>query len=82
MPDDAAEALFIGDSVLSSGFQGYFPAVARRQDADEALEFDGHLNVRITLAADFRAIRYVQIAAPSGEAEINGLTHSDSQQSP
>ncbi|MGB2384596.1 MAG: rod shape-determining protein MreC, partial [Flavobacteriales bacterium] len=71
-------------SVLSSGFQGYFPAgLLVGSIADEAPEFDGQfLNVPITLAADFRAIRYVQIAAPSGEAEINGLTHSDSQQSP
>jgi cell shape-determining protein MreC len=69
---------------LSSGFQGYFPAgLLVGSIADEAPEFDGQfLNVPITLAADFRAIRYVQIAAPSGEFEINGLTHADSQQSP
>ena len=68
-----------GDSVLSSGFQGYFPSgFLVGSIADEAPEFDGQfLNVPITLAADFRAIRYVQIAAPSGESEINGLTHSD-----
>ena len=73
-----------GDSVLSSGFQGYFPAgLLVGSIADEAPEFDGQfLNVPITLAADFRAIRYVQIAAPLGESEINGLSHSDSQQSP
>ena len=73
-----------GDSVLSSGFQGYFPAgLLVGNIADEAPEFDGQfLNVPITLAADFRSIRYVQIAAPIGESEINDLIHSDNQQSP
>ena len=31
----------------------------------------------LTLAADFRAIRYVQIASPQGKSEINALTNTE-----
>ena len=73
-----------GDSILSSGFQGYFPSgLLIGTVADEAPEFDGQfLNVPVDLAADFRSIRYVQIASPQGQSEIQGLTNTNGQQSP
>lgn len=73
-----------GDSVLSSGFQGCFPSgLLVGSVADEAPEFDGQfLNVPVDLAADFRAIRYVQIAATPGQPEIDALTNGIGQPSP
>ena len=51
--------------------------------ADETPEFDGQfLNVPVTLAADFRSIRYVQIASPQGKSEIENLTNTNGHQSP
>ena len=73
-----------GDSILSSGFQGYFPSgLLMGTVADETPEFDGQfLNVPVTLAADFRSIRYVQIASPQGKSEIENLTNTNGHQSP
>jgi len=73
-----------GDSVVSSGFQGYFPSgLLIGKVADETPEFDGQfLTVPVTLAADFRAIRYVEIATVQGRMELDSLANSNGQQAP
>ena len=73
-----------GDSVLSSGFQGYFPAgLFIGNVAEETPDFDGQfLTVPVTLAANFRTIRYVQIASVRGLQELEGLTNTSGQPSP
>ncbi len=73
-----------GDSILSSGFQGYFsPGLLVGSVANEAPLFDGQfLNVPIRLAVDFRAIRYVQITAIQGQAEIDTLSNRRGHNAP
>lgn len=64
-----------GDSVVSSGFQGYFPpGLLVGKVAEETPEFDGQfLNVPVELAADFRAIRYVELATIQDRQELESL---------
>ena len=64
-------------------FKGIFLRGAIGTVADETPEFDGQfLNVPVDLAADFRSIRYVQIASPQGKSEINALTNTNGPQMP
>lgn len=64
-----------GDSVVTSGFQGYFPVgLMVGTVAEDGPEFDGQfLNVPVQLAADFRTLRYVELATTSGRMEIQSL---------
>lgn len=64
-----------GDSVISSGFQGYFPpGLMVGRVAEEEADFDGQfLNVPVELATDFRTIRYVELASLQGRDEIRSL---------
>lgn len=73
-----------GDSVVSSGFQGYFPAgLMVGTVAEESPEFDGQfLNVPVQLAANFRTLRYVELATTGGEMEIQSLLSNDGDQQP
>jgi rod shape-determining protein MreC len=68
-----------GDSVVSSGFQGYFPAgLMVGTVGEEAPEFDGQfLNVPVQLAADFRTLRYVELATTGGRKEIESLLSTE-----
>ena len=61
--------------MISSGFQGYFPpGLMVGRVADEETDFDGQfLNVPVELAADFRSIRYVELASLQGRDEIRSL---------
>ena len=63
-----------GDSVISSGFQGYFPpGLMVGRVADEETDFDGQFSAFLQLAADFRSIRYVELASLQGRDEIRSL---------
>ena len=74
----------VGDSVVSSGFQGYFPAgLMVGNIAEEEPEFDGQfLNVPVELAADFRSIRYVELASVQGQSEVQALNPSNTGTQP
>ena len=67
-----------GDSVLTSGFQGYFPAgMLIGWIADETPEFDGQfLTIGIELAADFRSLNYVEAMSIMDWESIEALSQS------
>ena len=67
-----------GDSIVTSGFQGYFPdGLLIGWISDETPEFDGQfLTVGINLAADFRALNYVETMSVVDWESIEALSQS------
>jgi len=67
-----------GDSVLTTGFQGVFPAdILFGIIADEAPYFDGEfLNIPVIWKADFQALRYVQLSVVDDRNLLDSLEES------
>jgi rod shape-determining protein MreC len=68
-----------GDSVVSSGFQGYFSTgLMLGTVGEEVPNFDGQfLNVPVRLTADFRTLRYVELAKTGGRMDIQSLLSTE-----
>lgn len=73
-----------GDSVLTSGYQGYFPSgMLMGYVAATEPYFDGQfLNVRLDLAADFRSLQYLEIVDVTHREAIEALTPGNSIDAP
>jgi len=73
-----------GDAVLTSGFQGYFPAgMVIGHVAEDPTEFDGQfLSVPVVLAADFRSMRYVEITDIEDRNDIEAMSSQLSPKAP
>jgi rod shape-determining protein MreC len=67
-----------GDSILTTGFQGVFPAdLLFGVVSEEAPFFDGEfLNVPVTWSTDFQALRYAQVAELKDRALLDDMENS------